>query len=74
VLGLLFTAITFLRAMQMLFSGPLAERCSTFPDLLRSEKLVIVPFTLLMFAVGLAPQFLFKILNSTVIQMTRLFV
>jgi len=26
-----------------------------------------------MFAVGLSPQFLFKILNSTVIQMTRFF-
>jgi NADH-quinone oxidoreductase subunit M len=74
VLGLLFTAITFLRAMQMLFSGPLAESCSTFPDLLRREKLVIVPVTLLMFAVGLAPQFVFNIFNTTVVQMARLFV
>jgi NADH:ubiquinone oxidoreductase subunit 4 (subunit M) len=73
VLGLLFTAITFLRAMQMLFSGPLAENCGTFPDLLRSEKLVIVPVTLLMFAVGLAPQFAFNIFNTTVVQMARLF-
>jgi NADH-quinone oxidoreductase subunit M len=73
VLGLLFTAVTFLRAMQMLFSGPLAESCSTFPDLLRREKLVIVPVALLMFAVGLAPQFLFNIFNTTVVQMTRLF-
>ena len=73
VLGLLFTAITFLRAMQMLFSGPLAESCSTFTDLLRSEKLVIVPVTLLMFAVGLAPQFVFNIFNITVVQMARLF-
>jgi NADH-quinone oxidoreductase subunit M len=73
VLGLLFTAITFLRAMQMLFSGPLAEPCSTFPDLLRQEKFVIVPVTLLMFAVGIAPQFVFNILNTTVMQMARLF-
>jgi len=73
VLGLLFTAITFLRAMQMLFSGPVAESCSAFPDLLRNEKLVIVPFALLMFAVGLAPQFVFNIFNATVIQMARLF-
>src|SRR5213076_1938502 len=43
VLGLLFTAITFLRAMQMLFSGPLCESCSAFPDLLRREQFVIVP-------------------------------
>jgi NADH-quinone oxidoreductase subunit M len=74
VLGLLFTAITFLRAMQMLFSGPLAESCSAFPDLLGREKLVIVPVTLLMFAVGVAPQFVFNIFNTTVVYMARLFV
>jgi NADH-quinone oxidoreductase subunit M len=73
VLGLLFTAITFLRAMQMLFSGPLSETCSAFPDLLRREKLVIVPITLLMFAIGIAPQFVFNIFNTTVAQMARLF-
>jgi NADH-quinone oxidoreductase subunit M len=71
VLGLLFTAITFLRAIQMLFSGPLADSCSSFPDLLRSEKLVIVPVTLLMFAVGLAPQFVFNIFKTTVVHMAR---
>lgn len=73
VLGLLFTAITFLRAMQMLFSGPLAETCSAFPDLLRREKLVIVPVTLLMFVIGLAPQFVFNMFSATVVQMARLF-
>ena len=56
-----------------LFSGPLAESCSAFPDLLRGEKLVIVPVTLLMFAIGIAPQFLFNIFNTTVVQMARLF-
>jgi NADH-quinone oxidoreductase subunit M len=73
VLGLLFTAITFLRAMQMLFSGPLSENCAALSDLVRREKFVVVPITLLMFAVGIAPQFLFNIFNSTVVQMTRLF-
>ncbi len=43
VIGLLVTAIAFVRAMQALFSGPLAESCRAFPDLLRSEKLVVVP-------------------------------
>lgn len=73
LLGLLFTAVAFLRAMQMLFSGPLAESCSAFPDLLRREKLVVVPVTLLMFAVGIAPQFVFNIFNTTVVHMARLF-
>jgi len=73
VVGLLVTAIVFMRAMQSLFSGPLAENCSAFPDLLRREKLVVVPVTLLMFAIGIVPQFMFNIFNTTVVQMARLF-
>jgi NADH-quinone oxidoreductase subunit M len=73
VIGLLVTAVVFMRAMQSLFSGSLAESCSAFPDLLRREKLVVVPVTLLMFAIGIAPQFIFNIFNTTVVQMARLF-
>ena len=73
VIGLLVTAIAFARAMQALFSGPLAESCRAFPDLLRSEKLVVVPVTLLMFVIGIAPQFVFNIFNATVVQMAWLF-
>ncbi|MEY2500865.1 MAG: NADH-quinone oxidoreductase subunit [Verrucomicrobiota bacterium] len=73
VLGLLFTAITFLRAMQLLFSGPLSDTCRAFPDLLGREKFVVIPVTLLMFAAGTAPQFLFNLFNGAVVQMTRLF-
>jgi NADH-quinone oxidoreductase subunit M len=73
VIGLLVTAIVFARAMQALFSGPLTESCSVFPDLGRTETLVVLPVTLLMFAIGLAPQFVFNIFNTTVIQMARLF-
>jgi NADH-quinone oxidoreductase subunit M len=72
VIGLLVTAVVFMRAMQALFSGPLAESCAAFPDLLPREKIAIVPVTLLMFAIGLAPQFMFNIFNTTVVQMTRL--
>jgi NADH-quinone oxidoreductase subunit M len=73
VLGLLFTAVTFMRAMQSLFGGPLVAGCSGFSDLIRSEKLVIVPVTLLMFAIGINPQFIFNIFNATVVHMARLF-
>ncbi|PYL63771.1 MAG: hypothetical protein DMF25_09460 [Verrucomicrobia bacterium] len=59
--------------MQALFSGPLAESCSAFPDLRLSEKWVVVPVTLVMFAIGVAPQCIFNIFNTTVIQMARLF-
>jgi NADH-quinone oxidoreductase subunit M len=73
VLGLLFTAVTLARAMQALFSGPLATSCESIVDLMRGEKFIIVPVTLLMFAIGIAPQFMFNIFNTTVIRMAHLF-
>jgi NADH-quinone oxidoreductase subunit M len=73
VIGLLVTAIVFARVMQSLFSGPLPESCSVFPDLLRSEKFVVVPVTLLMFAIGIAPQFMFNVFNATVAHIGQLF-
>ena len=73
VIGLLFTAVTFMRAMQLLFSGPASENYANFPDLLRNEKFVVVPVALLMLAIGIAPQFIFNIFNTTVVQMARLF-
>jgi NADH:ubiquinone oxidoreductase subunit 4 (subunit M) len=59
--------------MQSLFGGPLAESCAGLSDLLLNEKVVIVPVTLLMFAIGISPQFVFNIFNATVVQMARLF-
>src|SRR5260370_12016515 len=66
VLGLLFTAVTFMRAMQSLFGGPLVEGCSGFSDLIRSEKLIIVTVTLLMVAIRINPPFIFITFNPTV--------
>ncbi len=73
MIGLLVTAMVLARAMQALFSGPLAESCSAFPDLLRSEKIAIVPVTLLMFVIGVAPQFVLNVFNTTVAEMARWF-
>jgi NADH-quinone oxidoreductase subunit M len=72
VLGLLFTAVVFMRMMQALFSGPLSESCRNFPDLWQGEKLIVIPVTLLMFAIGIAPQFVFNIFNATVAHMAQL--
>ena len=73
LLGLLVTAVVFMRAMQALFSGPLPETCSAFPDLRTNEKWTVIPVTLLMFAIGIAPQFLFNVFNAAVVQMAHLF-
>jgi NADH-quinone oxidoreductase subunit M len=72
VLGLLITAIVFMRAMQALFSGPLGESCEQLPDLRLGERWIVVPITLLMFAIGIYPQFVLNIFNTTVVQMARL--
>ncbi|MFN2476274.1 MAG: proton-conducting transporter membrane subunit, partial [Chthoniobacterales bacterium] len=73
VFGLLITAIVLLRMMQALFSGAVAESCGTFPELLGSEKLVVIPVSLLMIAIGVAPQFIVRIFNATVREMAQLF-
>ncbi|MGI8431951.1 MAG: complex I subunit 4 family protein [Chthoniobacterales bacterium] len=72
VLGLLFTAITLLRAMQLLFSGPLPEGGGIFPDLRLGEKWIVVPVALVLFVLGIYPQLLLSFLNATVTQMARL--
>ncbi|MFL6595551.1 MAG: NuoM family protein, partial [Chthoniobacterales bacterium] len=73
VFGLLITAIVFLRTMQALFSGPCDERCNAFFELRPNEIYVLVPVTLLMFAIGIAPQFMLNIFNGTVARMAQLF-
>src|SRR5438477_7912573 len=73
VLGLLFTAVVFMRVMQSLFSGPLVETGVAFTDLRSNEKWVTILITLVMLAIGIALQFLFNIFNSTFVQMARLF-
>jgi NADH-quinone oxidoreductase subunit M len=72
-LGLLFTAVALLGAMQALFSGPLAERTNPFPELTRGELAIVAPLSLLMLWIGITPQFLFNIFNSSVVHMSRLF-
>jgi len=72
VLGLLFTAIVFMRAMQALFSGPRNASIADLPDLRAGEKFVIIPVTILMLAIGIAPQFVFNVFNSTVVHFARM--
>ncbi|HSH39843.1 MAG TPA: NADH-quinone oxidoreductase subunit M [Chthoniobacterales bacterium] len=71
VFGLLFTAVALLRCMQALFSGRIANDAASFADLRRNELTVVVPVSLLMLAIGIAPQWVFNIFNATVIQMAR---
>jgi len=65
VLGLLITAIVILGILQHVFSGPLNERWLTFPDLTTTERLTLFPAIALMFALGLYPQLILGIVNTT---------
>jgi NADH-quinone oxidoreductase subunit M len=72
-IGLLITAAVFLRAMQKLFSGPLAASCENFPVLTTTEKIGVIPATLIMIFIGVYPQPVFQLFNATVAGMAKLF-
>jgi NADH-quinone oxidoreductase subunit M len=71
VLGLLLTAIFILTILQRVFSGPLNERWSQMPDLTTGERVALLPAIVLMFALGLYPQFVLSVINSTAMQMVQ---
>jgi NADH-quinone oxidoreductase subunit M len=68
VLGLLVTAIFLLTILQKVWSGPLKQTWSSFPDLTTQERMVLLPVLLLMLVLGVFPQLLLKVTNPTVLQ------
>jgi NADH-quinone oxidoreductase subunit M len=71
VLGLLLTAIFILTILQRVFSGPLPLKWSHIPDLTMAERLTLLPPIALMFVLGLFPQLVLGVVNSTAMQMVR---
>src|SRR5260221_9901562 len=65
VIGLLVTAIFLLTVLQRVFSGPLNEKWSGFADLTLKERLVAGPAIMMMFALGVYPQLVIALMNST---------
>ena len=71
VIGLLVSAIFILTILQRVFNGPLNEKWSKLPDLTLTERaLVVVPIAL-MFALGIWPQLVLGVINSTVLRMVE---
>jgi len=66
VLGLLVTAVVILTVIQKVFSGPVKEHCSGFPDLHSSERMALAPVIGLMLLLGLVPQLIVGSINPTV--------
>jgi NADH-quinone oxidoreductase subunit M len=71
VIGLLATAIFILTILQRVFSGPLNERWSKLQDLTIGERFALVPAIAIMFVLGIYPQLVLGIINSTAINMTQ---
>jgi NADH-quinone oxidoreductase subunit M len=71
VIGLLATAIFILTILQRVFSGPLKERWSTLKDLTIWERLALLPPIAIMFVLGIYPQLVLGVINSTVIRMAQ---
>ena len=71
VIGLLITAVFILTILQRIFNGPLNEKWSKLPDLTFTERAAVVPALGLMLFLGIYPQALLGIVNSTVVQMVQ---
>ncbi|MCI0744479.1 MAG: NADH-quinone oxidoreductase subunit M [Verrucomicrobia subdivision 3 bacterium] len=67
--GLLVTAIFLLTVMQRVFHGPLNANWGGFADLTLRERSVAAPAILLMFVIGIYPQWLLDIANPAVMQL-----
>jgi NADH-quinone oxidoreductase subunit M len=71
VLGLLVTALFILGILQRVFSGPLEPRWASMPDLTTAERLTLAPFIALMFALGLYPQLILGVVNTTAVHIVQ---
>ena len=71
VIGLLVTAIFILTILQRVFNGPLNEKWAKLPDLTMAERIVVLPAISLMFVLGIYPQLLLGVVNSTAVQMVE---
>ena len=69
VIGLLVTAVFILTILQRVFNGPLNEKWSKLPDLTLTERLLVLPAIALMFVLGIYPQVVLGVINSTVSRM-----
>jgi NADH-quinone oxidoreductase subunit M len=73
VIGLLVTAIFILTILQRVFNGPLNEKWSKLPDLTLAERAMLAMPIALMFVLGIWPQLVLGVINSTVVRMVEQF-
>ncbi|HVC48106.1 MAG TPA: NADH-quinone oxidoreductase subunit M [Terracidiphilus sp.] len=69
ILGLLVTAAVILTVIQKVFTGPVPEKWSSFPDMHGGERLAMAPVIGLMLLIGLLPQLIVGTVNPTVVNL-----
>ena len=69
--GLLLTAVFLLRMQRLVFHGPTAEHCASFPDLRLGERLTVLPALGLIFLLGLWPQALLHVFSADLLQLLQ---
>ncbi len=70
-LGLLLTAVFILTILQRVFHGPLNPSWAKMPDLTLRERVLLLPAIGLMFVLGIYPQLVLGVINSTVVLIVR---
>jgi len=70
-IGLLVTAIFLLTLIQRVFCGPLNERWAKMPDLTTAERFLVLPSIVLMFGLGIWPQFILGAVDATVMKLVQ---
>ena len=71
VIGILVTAIFILTIIQRVFAGPLNEKWSGFPDLTLAERALLAVPIALMFVLGVWPQLILGVVNSTAVKIVE---
>ncbi|HEY1984112.1 MAG TPA: NADH-quinone oxidoreductase subunit M [Terracidiphilus sp.] len=69
VLGLLITAAVILTVIQKVFTGPVPEKWTHFPDMHGGERFAMAPVIGLMLLIGLVPQLIVDNVNPTVVNL-----
>jgi len=72
VLGLLLTAVFFLRLVRLVFHGPLHPACAKWTDLTTGERWILGPAIALIIIPGLWPQVLLHCLNADTVRLLDL--
>ncbi|MEI6606265.1 MAG: NADH-quinone oxidoreductase subunit M [Verrucomicrobiota bacterium] len=72
VIGLLLTAVFFLRMVRLVFHGPLNPACAKWPDLSNGERWILAPAIALIIIPGLWPQALLHCLNADTVRLLDL--